>query len=201
MKKILKYQNIVIASHNNGKVRELKNLFSKFSTKIIPVKKLGLSEPKETGKTFEENAKIKSSEATRLSNLPAIGDDSGLAISALKGKPGIYSARWSGPDRNFTLAFDKIFQNLSKEKKHKAEFICAIALSQPTANGFRTKTYVGKINGNISWPPKGDKGFGYDPIFTPYGYKITFGEMNPNLKDRISHRAIAFKKLLNAFYI
>ena len=110
MKKMLKYQNIVIASHNNGKVLELKNLFSKFSTKIIPAKKLGLSEPKETGKTFEENAKIKSSEATRLSNLPAIGDDSGLAISALKGKPGIYSARWAGPDRNFTLAFDKIFQ-------------------------------------------------------------------------------------------
>ena len=199
MKKILKYQSIVIATQNNGKIREFRDLFSQFSIKIISAKKLGLAEPEETGKTFEENAKIKSSEATRLSNLPAIGDDSGLAISTLGGKPGIYSARWAGPDKNFILAFDKIFQVLSKRKKHKAEFICAIALSQPTADGFRTKTCIGRISGSISWPPRGNKGFGYDPIFTPHGYDITFSEMEPNLKDKISHRALAFKQLINSF--
>ena len=117
MKKKLKYQSIVVASHNKDKVQELRNLFSKFSIKIIPAKKLGLPEPEETGKTFEENAKIKSSTATRLSNFPAIGDDSGLAINKLKGKPGIYSARWAGPKRDFNLAFDKIFQVLTKKKR------------------------------------------------------------------------------------
>ena len=197
MKKKLKYQSIVVASHNKDKVQELRNLFSKFSIKIIPAKKLGLPEPEETGKTFEENAKIKSSTATRLSNFPAIGDDSGLAINKLKGKPGIYSARWAGPKRDFNLAFDKIFQVLSKKKSYKAEFICAISLSQPVENGFRTKTYVGKIRGKISWPPRGGKGFGYDPLFTPDGHNVTFGEMDPAEKDRISHRGAAFKKFLD----
>ena len=192
-------KEIVIASHNDGKVEEIRGLLKKYKFKIFSLKKFSHIEPKENGKTFIENSVIKAVSALKITGLPSISDDSGLCIPALNNDPGIYSARWAGKGKNFDLAAKKIEKKLfekyrNKQKLFKAFFCCALTISLPNGT---IKSFEGKVFGTLQFPPKGDNGFGYDPIFIPKGYKKTFGEMKYLFKERISHRQKAFKKLQN----
>src|SRR5215467_4475684 len=190
---------LVIASHNEGKVREIADLLAPFSIDVASADKLALDELEETGKTFTENAKLKALGAAQASGLPALADDSGLEVRALDGEPGIHSARWGGAARDFGLAMQRVHQELvaAGAKDLSANFTCALALALP--NG-KAELFEGRVFGTLTWPPRGARGFGYDPIFVPEGYKETFGEMEPSLKDSISHRARAFEKLMLAAY-
>ena len=192
-------KEIVIASHNDGKVDEIRGLLKKYKFKIFSLKKFSHIEPKENGKTFIENSVIKAVSALKITGLPSISDDSGLCIPALNNDPGIYSARWAGKGKNFDLAAKKIEKKLfekyrNKQKLFKAFFCCALSIALPDGT---IKSFEGKVFGTLQFPPKGDNGFGYDPIFIPKGYKKTFGEMKYSFKERISHRQKAFKKLQN----
>jgi len=192
-------KEIVIASHNDGKVEEIRGLLKKYKFKIFSLKKFSHIEPKENGKTFIENSVIKAVSALKITGLPSISDDSGLCIPALNNDPGIYSARWAGKGKNFDLAAKKIEKKLfekyrNKQKIFKAFFCCALTIALPDGT---IKSFEGKVFGTLQFPPKGDNGFGYDPIFIPRRYKKTFGEMKYSFKERISHRQKAFKKLQN----
>ena len=192
-------KEIVIASHNDGKVEEIRGLLKKYKFKIFSLKKFSHIEPKENGKTFIENSVIKAVSALKITGLPSISDDSGLCIPALNNDPGIYSARWAGKGKNFDLASKKIEKKLfekyrNKQKLFKAFFCCALTIALPDGT---IKSFEGKVFGTLQFPPKGKNGFGYDPIFIPKGYKKTFGEMKYSFKERISHRQKAFKKLNN----
>ena len=192
-------KEIVIASHNDGKVEEIRGLLKKYKFKIFSLKKFSHIEPKENGKTFIENSVIKAVNALKITGLPSISDDSGLCIPALNNDPGIYSARWAGKGKNFDLASKKIEKKLfekyrNKQKLFKAFFCCALTIALPDGT---IKSFEGKVFGTLQFPPKGDNGFGYDPIFIPRRYKKTFGEMKYSFKERISHRQKAFKKLHN----
>ena len=192
-------KEIVIASHNDGKVDEIRGLLKKYKFKIFSLKKFSHIEPKENGKTFIENSVIKAVSALKITGLPSISDDSGLCIPALNNDPGIYSARWAGKGKNFDLAAKKIEKKLfekyrNKQKLFKAFFCCALSIALPDGT---IKSFEGKVFGTLQFPPKGKNGFGYDPIFIPKGYKKTFGEMKYSFKERISHRQKAFKKLKN----
>jgi len=192
-------KEIVIASHNDGKVEEIRGLLKKYKFKIFSLKKFSHIEPKENGKTFIENSVIKAVSALKITGLPSISDDSGLCIPALNNDPGIYSARWAGKGKNFDLAAKKIEKKLfekyrNKQKIFKAFFCCALTIALPDGT---IKSFEGKVFGTLQFPPKGGNGFGYDPIFIPKGYKKTFGEMKYSFKERISHRQKAFKKLQN----
>ena len=192
-------KEIVIASHNDGKVEEIRGLLKKYKFKIFSLKKFSHIEPKENGKTFIENSVIKAVNALKITGLPSISDDSGLCIPALNNDPGIYSARWAGKGKNFDLAAKKIEKKLfekyrNKQKLFKAFFCCALTIALPDGT---IKSFEGKVFGTLQFPPKGENGFGYDPIFIPKGYKKTFGEMKYSFKERISHRQKAFKKLQN----
>ena len=190
---------LVIASHNEGKVREIADLLATFSIDAVSAGELALDELEETGKTFAENANLKAMAAARASGLPALADDSGLEVRSLGGKPGIHSARWGGAARDFGLAMQRVRQELvaAGAQDLSANFTCALALALP--NG-KAELFEGRVFGTLTWPPRGARGFGYDPIFVPEGYKETFGEMEPSLKDSISHRARAFEKLMLATY-
>ena len=195
MGKIIK--EIVIASHNEGKVKEIRSLLKPLGFKIFSAKKFKINEPLENGKTFSENSLIKSKNASLKSGIPAIADDSGLCILSLNNDPGIYSARWAGKSKNFDNAMKKIERKMIKNKlfnksSRRAFFCCALSIYFPN-NDFRI--FEGKKYGHIQFPASGINGFGYDPIFIPKGYKKTFGEMNFKYKERISHRSIAFKKM------
>ena len=188
---------IVIASHNEGKVKEIRSLLKPLGFKIYSAKKFKINEPIENGKTFSENSLIKSRNASLKSGIPAIADDSGLCVLSLNNDPGIYSARWAGKSKNFDNAMKKIERKMIKNKlfnksSRRAFFCCALSIYFPN-NDFRI--FEGKKYGHIQFPASGIKGFGYDPIFIPKGYKKTFGEMNFKYKERISHRSIAFKKM------
>ena len=190
-------KEIVIASHNDGKVEEIRGLLKKYKFKIFSLKKFSHIEPKENGKTFIQNSVIKAVNALKITGLPSISDDSGLCIPALNNDPGIYSARWAGKGKNFDLAAKKIEKKLfekyrNKQKLFKAFFCCALTVALPDGT---IKSFEGKVFGTLQFPPKGNNGFGYDPIFIPKGYKKTFGEMKYSFKERISHRQKAFKKL------
>ena len=190
-------KKVIVASHNSGKVREIKSLLKPYSFTIQSASDLKIKEPKETGKNFIENAILKAKFVSKKSGCIALADDSGLCINLLNGKPGIYSARWAGKDKDFKLAIKKIEKKLIKidpnsNIKYRSHFCCALALSFP--NG-QTISFQGKVYGQLQFPAKGLNGFGYDPIFVPNGYKKTFGEMNYSYKERISHRQKAFKKL------
>ena len=192
-------KEIVIASHNDGKVDEIRGLLKKYKFKIFSLKKFSHIEPKENGKTFIENSVIKAVSALKITGLQSISDDSGLCIPALNNDPGIYSARWAGKGKNFDLAAKKIEKKLfekyrNKQKLFKAFFCCALTIALPDGT---IKSFEGKVFGTLRFPPKGGNGFGYDPIFIPKGYKKTFGEMKYSFKERISHRQKAFKKLQN----
>lgn len=188
---------LVIASHNAGKVREIGELLAPFGVEVISAGTLGLPEPEETGLTFAANAEIKALAAATAANLPALADDSGLAVDALGGDPGIYSARWAGPSKDFAAAMAVIHDKLGDAADRSARFICALTLAWP--DGHR-ETFEGTVEGALVWPPRGGAGFGYDPIFLPNGHDLTFGEMAPDAKHAISHRADAFRKLVAACF-
>ena len=188
---------LLIASHNQGKVREIAALLAPFRIATIGAAELALPEPEETGDTFEANAALKAEAGARASGLIALSDDSGLVVPALGGDPGIYSARWAGPKRNFMLAMERVQRALG-DKDRAAHFVAVLALAWPDG---RTEMFRGEVHGRLTWPPRGERGFGYDPMFIPGGYDVTFGEMDPDEKYRISHRARAFEKLVAAPFL
>ena len=186
---------LVVASHNAGKVREIGELMRPYGIATVPAVELGLPEPDETETTFEGNARLKALTATRASGLPALADDSGLAVPALGGAPGIHSARWAEtPEgRDFGHAMETVWRKLeaaAAPEPRRAAFFCALTLAWPDGHD---ETFVGTCEGRLVWPPRGDKGFGYDPVFVPEGHEVTFGEMEPERKHAISHRADAFR--------
>jgi XTP/dITP diphosphohydrolase len=184
---------LVAATHNPGKAREIAALLEgRFE--VIAAGALGLPEPEETEATFTGNALLKARAAADRSGLPALADDAGLSVRALGGAPGVYSARWAGPDRDFVQAMAKVEQRLGETEGEDrfAWFTCALALAWPNGPAVVVE---GRIEGALTFPPRGDQGFGYDPIFIPAGHELTFGEMEPAAKDQISHRARAFAAL------
>jgi XTP/dITP diphosphohydrolase len=186
-------QTLVIASHNAGKVVEIAEMIAPLNISAVSASEANVSEPEETGVTFEENAILKAEHCMHATGLASLADDSGLVVPAIGGAPGIYSARWAGPNKNFDVAFDRIRNELGS-KPADAYFICVLALCLPDGT---TTSFEGRIDGTLVFPPRGNNGFGYDPIFIPEGYKVTFGEFDPNEKNRISHRARAFTKFMN----
>jgi XTP/dITP diphosphohydrolase len=191
--------SLVIASHNPGKVREIAELLTPYGVDVVSAATIGLREPEETGKTFAANARLKARVAASIANLPALADDSGLSVTALHGEPGIYSARWAGPGKDFGVAMQKVEGELQKRgaEDRRAAFVCALCLAWPDG---QARVFEGRVEGKLVWPPRGTQGFGYDPMFVPEGYDITFGEMEPAAKHAISHRARAFAKLVTAVF-
>ena len=193
---------LVIATHNPGKLREIAALIEPLGIECVGAEELGLPEPEEIGNSFADNADLKAREAADLSGLPALADDSGLAVDALHGRPGIFSARWaedSEGNRDWMRAMTKVWdevQATEPDAPPAAHFVCALSLAWP--NDGQTEAFEGRVEGTLAWPPRGDKGFGYDPIFIPAGQDETFGEMDQDKKHKISHRADAFRKLVRA---
>ncbi|WP_404382119.1 RdgB/HAM1 family non-canonical purine NTP pyrophosphatase [Caenispirillum salinarum] len=185
---------LVVASHNPGKVREINDLLRPFGVEAVSAGELNLPEPEETGATFAENAILKAKAAAEASGLPALSDDSGLSVNALDGAPGIYSARWAGPGKDFGIAMKRVNTEMVGKDDPRAHFVCALCLAWPDGH---TEVFEGTVDGVITWPPAGTKGFGYDPIFRPEGHTITFGEMEPEKKHAMSHRARAFEQLVD----
>lgn len=195
--KLARGSTLVVASHNKGKVREIFDLLAPYGIAVKGAAELGLPEPAETGKTFAENAILKARAAALAAKLPAIADDSGLCVTALDDAPGIYSARWAGPTRDFAIAMGKVERLLTELHKsdHSARFVCALALCDAAG---RSEVYEGEVRGQLTFPPRGENGFGYDPIFIANGMTQTFGEIEPKAKHAISHRAQAFAKFAKA---
>jgi non-canonical purine NTP pyrophosphatase (RdgB/HAM1 family) len=183
---------LVLATHNQGKVKEIAALLADHVESFVTASDLNLPEPEETESTFVGNAALKALAAARESGLPALADDSGVAVTALNGAPGIYSARWAGPEKDFKMAMERVQRELGGAADRSAAFICVLALAWPDGH---VETVEGRLEGTIVWPPRGDKGFGYDPIFVPEGYDRTFAEMASKEKQVMSHRARAFERL------
>lgn len=185
---------IVVASHNSGKVREMSSLLAPMGLEVKAAQEMGLPEPEETGSTFLANATLKARAATRQSGLAALADDSGLCVFALGGAPGTHSARWAGAERDFAHAMARVERELkqSETQDYSARFVCALALAMP---GGEVETFEGEVLGQLRFPPRGSRGFGYDPIFVADGMRESFGEIDPAQKYAISHRARAFAKL------
>jgi len=202
-------KQLVIATHNKGKLREITALFDGFDFTVIAADSLGLAEPEETETSFRGNALLKARAAAQASSLPALADDSGLAVAALDGAPGIYSARWAAPDGDFDKAMQRVHDELTRVGAKdlgatdlgatdlSAQFICALAVVWPDGDEVCVE---GRVSGRISWPPRGNLGFGYDAIFQPDGYHQSFGEMAPQEKHAMSHRADAFAQLLQQVF-
>lgn len=193
---------LVVASHNAGKVREIRELLEPFGIATVSSGELELDEPEETGATFAENAAIKALATARASGLPALADDSGLCVDALGGRPGIHSARWAGPDKDFARAMRDVQQALAErpaagEASRAAHFVCALCLAWPDGH---VELFEDRVDGSLVWPPRGSHGFGYDPMFLPHGHAQTFGEMAPAAKHAMSHRARAFARLIDACF-
>jgi XTP/dITP diphosphohydrolase len=198
---------LVIATHNPGKLAEMRDLLAVYGVEAISAGELGLPEPEEVGTTFRANARIKAEAAAMASNMPAFADDSGLTVDALNGEPGIYSARWAGPDKDFRLAMNKIQSLLVERSAKSAEqrrghFVSALCVAWPDGHA---EEFEATVDGTIVWPPRGTQGFGYDPLFKPDGHERTFGEMSAEEKhglpprgQGLSHRARAFLKLAEA---
>jgi XTP/dITP diphosphohydrolase len=189
-------KQLVIASHNPGKIAEIDGLLAPYGVRAVGAAALGLREPEETGATFEDNAALKARAAAGASGMVALADDSGLVVPALGGAPGIYSARWAGPDKDFRVAMERVQRELGAQDR-RAHFVAVLALAWPDGE---EATWRGEAHGRLVWPPRGERGFGYDPMFMPDGYEATFGEMGPDLKHLISHRARAFAKLVAACF-
>jgi XTP/dITP diphosphohydrolase len=193
---------LVIATHNPGKLREIAELIEPLGITCVGAAELGLPEPEEIGNTFVDNADLKAREAADLSGFPALADDSGLCVDALHGAPGIFSARWAedaNGNRDWARAMEKVWREVEAagpDAGHDAHFACALAIAWP--NDGQVENFEGRVDGALTWPPRGDKGFGYDPLFVPAGRDVTFGEMDPVEKHSISHRADAFRKLVKA---
>ncbi|MDB5709998.1 MAG: rdgB [Sphingomonas bacterium] len=188
---------LVIASHNAGKVREIKALLGPYGIEPVSAADLDLPEPEETGTTFVANAELKALQAADLSGLPALADDSGLCVDALRGDPGIFSARWAGEAKDFGVAMQLVEDRLGAidEAPRDAHFVCALALAWPDGH---VEWFEGRVEGTLVWPPRGENGFGYDPMFLPDGQSLTFGEMAPEAKTPLTHRADAFRQLVAA---
>lgn len=189
---------LVVASHNAGKVREIVSLLGPYGVQPVSASELDLPEPDETGTTFIANAELKARAAADLSGLPALADDSGLAVDALGGDPGIRSARWAGENKDFAAAMHKVWQEVEAagpDAGHDAQFVCVLSVAWPDGE---IRSFEGRVDGTLVWPPRGDAGFGYDPMFLPAGETLTFGEMDPTRKHAISHRAHAFRQLVDA---
>jgi XTP/dITP diphosphohydrolase len=189
-------KRLVIASHNPGKLVEIDALLAPYGVEALGAAALGLPEPEETGDTFEANAALKAHAAVAATGLPALADDSGLVVPALGGAPGIYSARWAGPQRDFTMAMEQLHRELGDMDRAGA-FVSVLALAWPDGHD---ELFRGEAPGRLTWPPRGDNGFGYDPMFIPEGYAQTFGELPHTIKYAIDHRARAFQKLVAACF-
>lgn len=186
---------LVLATHNQGKYRENAALLAPYGLDVLSAGALGLPEPEETGLTFEENAVLKAKAACAATGLPAIADDSGLEVPALGGQPGIYTARWAGPGRDFFVAMKRVHEELGDSPDRRGFFCCNLSVTWPDG---ATASFEGRVEGTLVWPIRGERGFGFDPMFQPLGFEITFGEMDPDKKERMSHRARAFAKLAAA---
>lgn len=195
--KLSRGETLLVATHNSGKLREIADLLRPFDIATKSAAELHLPEPDETGATFTENALLKARAAAQASGLVSLADDSGLSVAALDGAPGIYSARWAGPSKDFAVGISRIERELREKDTTdlSAKFVCVLALSSPDAH---TETFEGEACGHLEFPPRGKKGFGYDPIFVPEGLTQTFGELEPAQKHAMSHRARAFEKFLAA---
>lgn len=190
---------LIAATHNPGKLKELTALLEPLGFVVASASKAGLEEPEETEDTFEGNAELKARAAALGAGKLALADDSGLVVDALGGAPGIYSARWAGPERDFGAAMRKVEEALAAEADangevdRRARFVCVLSLAWPDGH---VESFRGEVRGRLVWPPRGEKGFGYDPMFVADGEDITFGEMDPDKKHGMSHRAAAFEKLM-----
>ena len=185
---------LIAATHNMGKVKELKTLFEPLRFRVESAKDLGLDEPDETEFTFAGNALIKAQAAAQATDAPALSDDSGIAVTSLGGMPGVHTADWAGEPRDFYRAMEKVehaLQSIGATDRH-AKFVCSLAVAWPDGHA---KTFTGEVHGTLTWPPRGQMGFGFDPVFVPAGYDLTFAELEPEQKHAMSHRAVAFAKL------
>lgn len=194
MSRKLEPGRLVAATHNKGKVVELKDLFEPLGFEVVSADQLQLDEPDETELTFEGNALIKARAAAHATGAPALSDDSGLEVTALGGMPGVHTAIWAGEPRDFYKAMEKVERELQaiEAKDRSAKFVSCLAVAWPDGHEV---TFRGEILGDLTWPPRGEMGFGYDPVFVPIGHEVTFAELEPAQKHAMSHRAVAFEKL------
>jgi len=202
MRRKLTSGRLVVATHNPGKLAEIDDLLGPHGIEAVSAAALGISEPDETETTFAGNARLKAVHSAAASGLPALSDDSGLCVDALGGDPGVLSARWAGPAKDFALAMRSIEEKLQAKgavtpQVRRAHFISALCLAWPDG---LDEIFEGRVDGTLAWPPRGNNGFGYDPIFVPDGFTQTFGEMEPAMKHKMSHRARAFGKLVDAVF-
>ena len=199
MSRKLEGARLVVATHNPGKLAEINDLLGRYGVVAVPAASLGISEPDETETSFAGNARLKALHSSRASGLPAIADDSGLCVDALGGEPGVHSARWAGPSKDFAMAMRNIEEKLQARggAKRNAHFVSALCIAWPDGH---MGMFEGRVDGALVWPPRGTRGFGYDPVFMPEGFDMTFGEMEPAQKHAMSHRARAFRKLADAIF-
>lgn len=193
MRRLSRGSKIVLASHNAGKLREFSSLLAESGITVVSAGELNLPEPDEAADTFTGNAEIKALAAARASGLPALADDSGFCVSALGGQPGVYSARWGGPTKDMTVAMERVHHEMGETSDHAASFVAALCLAWPDGE---THSVVGECHGQIVWPPRGEHGHGYDPMFAPEGHSRTFAEMGEHEKNAISHRGRALALFL-----
>lgn len=195
MSRQLLEDRLIVASHNDGKVREIAEMLKPWAVEVVSAAGLGLAEPEETETTYQGNAALKALAAAQVAGLPALADDSGFEVEAINNSPGLYSARWAGPDRDFSFAMKKVHEAVqaSGQSDRRCRFVCALSLAWPDGH---VETVEGRIEGEMVWPPRGEKGFGYDPMFQPLGHNLTFGEADPDWKHSVSHRAVAFADLI-----
>jgi XTP/dITP diphosphohydrolase len=186
---------LLLASHNGGKLREIAALMTPFGIETVSAADLGLPEPEETAPDFAGNARLKAVAAATAAGLPALADDSGFCVAALAGAPGVFSARWAGEARDFGGAMQRVHDAVGENADRRAWFVCVLCLAWPDGE---TATYLGRVEGEFVWPPRGDRGFGYDPVFVPAGGSLSYGEMDPAEKHATSHRARAMRQLAAA---
>lgn len=198
------HKKLLIASGNEGKVNEISRLLERFNVEVLSAAEFDLPEPEETGSTFVENAVLKAKYYSKKTNLPALADDSGLCVEVLKGAPGVFSARWAGENKDFVAAMNRVRDEVrllqstdNNTFNNNAKFMCTLALHWPDEH---TETFEGVVEGTLTFPPRGSAGFGYDPIFIPKGYNQTFAEISADEKQKISHRANAFAKLVDGCF-
>lgn len=194
-RRLARGNRLVLASHNPGKLAEIADFVRPLGVEVLSAAALGLPEPQETAEDFVGNACLKALAAAQASGLPALADDSGFSVAALGGAPGVYSARWAGPSRDFGAAMRRVHEEMADAADQRAWFTCALTLAWPDCT---TATFIGRVDGTICWPPRGDRGFGYDPMLRPVGSALTYGEMEPGTKHVSSHRGRAFAGLAAA---
>ncbi len=193
-RRLARGSRLIIATHNLGKLREMAALLAPFAVEAVSAGSLGLPEPAEDAPDFAGNARIKALTAAST-GAPALADDSGFCVAALGGAPGVLSARWAGPERDFSAAMARVWREMEGTTDRRAWFVSALCLAWPDGE---TATFIGRVAGEVVWPPRGDRGFGYDPIFVPAGGTETYGEMDPDRKHATSHRAQAMAQLFRA---